>query len=101
VNIIGYAFSGLLVIAGITTLLKTTIINLVMPKIGRAAFQYAMAGSYSPNDYHINFLYVNIAAVLLIIGGIFFGYKCYKNEMEKNYNVMVFSDKKCLKKYFN
>lgn len=54
-NKIGFAFSGILVITGVITLLKTTIINLVMPKIGRAAFQAAMAGGYSPNDYLIDF----------------------------------------------
>jgi hypothetical protein len=82
-NKIGFTFSGILVITGIITLVQTTIINLVMPKIGRAAFQCAMAGSYSPNDYHINFLGVNIAAVCLVVIGIIFGYKCYKREKEK------------------
>ncbi len=38
-NKIGFTLSGILVIIGIITLLKTTIINLVMPKIARAAFQ--------------------------------------------------------------
>lgn len=37
-NKIGFTFSGALVITGIITLLKTTIINLVMPKIGKVAF---------------------------------------------------------------
>jgi hypothetical protein len=40
-NKIGFAFSGILVITGVITLLKTTIINLVMPSTGRAAFQAA------------------------------------------------------------
>jgi hypothetical protein len=82
-NKIGFAFSGILVIIGIITLLQTTIINLVMPKIGRAAFQCAMAGSYSPNDYHIDFLGINIAAVCLIIIGIVLGYIFYKKETGK------------------
>lgn len=48
-NKIGFTFSGILTITGIITLLKTTLINLVMPKIGKVAFQFAMASSYSPN----------------------------------------------------
>lgn len=77
-NKIGFALSGVLVVIGIITLLKTTMINLVMPKIGKVAFQFAMAGSYSPNEYHINFLFVNIAAICLIIVGIGLGHKFYK-----------------------
>jgi len=79
-NKIGFAFSGALAITGIITLMTTSIINLVIPKIGRVAFQLAMAGSYNSNDYHINFIYVNIAAIFLIIMGIVLGCKCYKNE---------------------
>ena len=79
-NKIAFAFSGIFVITGVVTLLITTIINLVMPKIGRVAFQAAMAGSYSPNEYHINFLGVNFVAICLIIIGIVFGYKFYKSE---------------------
>ena len=78
-NKIGFTFSGILVVTGIITLMKTTIINLVMPQIGRAAFQSAMAGSYSPYDYHIDFLFVNIAAICLIAVGIWLGYKFYSN----------------------
>jgi hypothetical protein len=77
-NKIGFTFSGAFVVIGVITLLNTTIINLVMPKIGLAAFQYAMAGSYSPNDYYINFLFVNIAAIGLIAVGIILGYQFYK-----------------------
>jgi|LSQX01.1.fsa_nt_gb hypothetical protein len=64
----------------IITLLKTTIINLVMPKIGEVAFQFAMAGSYSPNEYHINFSFVNIAAICLVVVGVALGYKFYKTK---------------------
>ncbi len=75
---IGLTFSGILVVTGVGTLLKTAIINKVMPVIGRAAFQAAMAGSYSAKDYHINFSGINTAAVFLIATGLFFGYQCYK-----------------------
>lgn len=79
-NKIGFAFSGMFVLTGVVTLLTTTIINLVMPQIGRVAFQSAMAGSYTPVDYHINFIMINIVAVCLIVIGFVFGYKFYKNE---------------------
>lgn len=82
-NKIGFAFSGLFVITGIVTLLMTTITNLVMPKIGRAAFQCAMAGSYTPNDYHIDFIVINIVAVCLIVIGSVLGYIFYKKETGK------------------
>ena len=79
-NKIGFAFSCILVITGINTLLTTTIINLIMPQVGRAAFQCAMAGSYSPNEYHISFLFINISALCLIVIGVSLGYKIYKTK---------------------
>jgi len=79
-NKIGFAFSWIIVITGVITLLKTRIINLVMPKIGLTAFQVSMTGSYSINDYHIDFLGINIAAVCLIIIGVILGYIFYKKE---------------------
>ncbi len=82
-NKIGFTFSGILVITGIITLLKTTIINLVMPQIGRAAFQCAMAGSYTPNEYHIDFIVINIVAVCLIVIGVVLGYIFYRKETGK------------------
>lgn len=79
---IGFTLSGVLVVIGVNTLLKTTIINLVMPKIGLAAFQCAMAGSYSPNNYHINFIFVDIVAIGLIVVGLILGYKFYRAEKQ-------------------
>ena len=79
-NKIGFAFSWIIVITGVITLLKTRIINLVMPKIGLTAFQVSMTGSYIINDYHIDFLGINIAAVCLIIIGVILGYIFYKKE---------------------
>jgi len=83
VNKIGFAFSGILVITGIITWLKTTMINLVMPQIGRVAFQSAMAGSYTPNEYHIDFIVINILAVGLIVIGSVSGYLFYRKETGK------------------
>lgn len=78
-NKIGFAFSGALVLIGIITLIKTTLINLIMPQLGRIAFQSAMAGSYSPSDYHINFLPINAVSIGLIVMGGFMAYKFYKS----------------------
>lgn len=78
-NKIGFAFSGALVLIGIITLIKTTLINLIMPQLGRIAFQSAMAGSYSPADYHINFLPINAVSIGLIVMGGFMAYKFYKS----------------------
>lgn len=78
-NKIGFAFSGALVLIGIITLIKTTLINLIMPQLGRLAFQFAMAGSYSPSDYHINFLSINAVSIGLIVMGSFMAYKFYKS----------------------
>lgn len=79
-NKIGFTFSGILVITGIITLLNTTIINLIMPQIGKVAFQFATAGSYHPDYYHINFIFVNIAAICLIVVGVALGLKFYKTK---------------------
>lgn len=82
-NKIGFAFSGVLAITGILILMKTSMINLILPQIGRIAYQFATAGSYNPNDYHIEFVYVNMAAVFLIGLGIIYGYRFYKKEEKK------------------
>jgi len=79
-NKIGFIFAGIFTVTGVNTLLLTSIINLVMPKIGRVAFQIAAAGSYSPNDYHIDFIFVNIAAIVLVGFGILLGIKYYRKE---------------------
>lgn len=80
-NKIGFVFAGILIIMGISTLLVTTVLNLVVPKMGRIAFQAAAAGSYTPNIYHINFTGVNVSAVGLIVGGTVLGYIFYKQEV--------------------
>jgi hypothetical protein len=46
--------------------------------MGRVAFQAAMAGSYSPNDYIVNFTVINLFAILLILVGVITGYMIYK-----------------------
>lgn len=79
-NKIGFVFSGIFTVIGIVTLLITGITNKIMPKIGRVAFQAAMKGSYSPDEYTINFGAINFFAFLFIIGGIILGYRLYAKE---------------------
>ena len=66
---IAFVFSAIVSIIGILVLFTTSILNHIMIMIGRAAFQAAAAGSYSPDDYVINFAAINtMAAILIIIG---------------------------------
>lgn len=46
--------------------------------LGRAAYQAAAAGGYSPSDYVMNFIVINFFAILLIVIGAVTGYKIYK-----------------------
>ncbi len=59
----------------------TGLLNTVMPKIGKAAFQAAMAGSYSADDYVMDFTFINSSAVFLIVGGVYSAYLMYKKGM--------------------
>jgi len=46
--------------------------------MGQVAFQAAMAGSYSPDNYTVNFTTINLFALLLILVGVTTGYLIYK-----------------------
>lgn len=46
--------------------------------LGFAAYQAAAAGGYSPSDYVMNFIVINLFAILLILIGVVAGYKIYK-----------------------
>lgn len=82
-NKIGFVFSGVFISIGIITILITNIIIRVIPVIGRVAFQAAAAGSYNPDEYHINFGEVNLLALALIVVGTVFGYYFFKKEQNK------------------
>ncbi len=79
-NQAGFILSGVIGIIGVITLIFTRIIQLVMPAIGRVAFQAAMVGSYNPDDYYINFSMLQIISVILIILAIILCYKFYEQE---------------------
>lgn len=78
-NKILFFFSNLIAVIGICILFTTSILNKVMPILGFAAYQAAAAGGYSSSDYVMNFMIINLFAILLIIIGVVFGYKVYKN----------------------
>ncbi|GGM43665.1 hypothetical protein GCM10011351_32060 [Paraliobacillus quinghaiensis] len=73
-----FFFCNLIAVIGICILFITTILIEVVPMMGRVAFQAAMAGSYSPSDYTINFTVINLFAIILILVGVITGYKIYK-----------------------
>jgi hypothetical protein len=78
-NKLGFCFSCIASLLGVSTLILTQIINKLMPKIGYVVFQ-AAGHSYATSDYLINFKLVNNIAIVLIIGGIVMAYKFYKKE---------------------
>lgn len=55
--------------------------NKVLPTLGYVAYQATAAGSYSPSDYVMNFIVINLFAILLIIIGLVTGYKIYKTSL--------------------
>lgn len=81
-NKVLFFFCNIIAIIGICILFTTSILNKVFPMLGRAAFQAAMAGSYSPDDYIMNFTAINIMAVLMIIVAVVIGYKIYRQELK-------------------
>lgn len=74
-------FSNTVVLIGICTLILTTLINLILPKLGYIAFQAAAKGSYTASDYLIHFKTLNIAAIILIILGLGLGHIVYRKEL--------------------
>lgn len=77
-NKILFFFCNLISVIGICILFITNILNEVFPIMGRFAFQAAMAGSYSPSDYKVNFTVINLFAILMILVGVITGYILYK-----------------------
>lgn len=71
---IGFAFSCISILMGITTVIVTSILNEIMPKMGRVAFQTVTSGSYSPSVYLMDFTFANVLSVIMIIVGILGAY---------------------------
>lgn len=81
-NKVLFFFCNLIVVIGICILFTTSILNKVFPMLGFVAYQAAAAGSYSPSDYVINFIVINLFAILLILIGVVIGYKIYKKSLQ-------------------
>ena len=80
-NKVLFFFCNLIVFAGILILFTTSILNKVLPTLGYVAYQATAAGSYSPSNYVMNFIVINLFAILLIIIGLVTGYKIYKTSL--------------------
>lgn len=65
-----YILGSIEIILGILLLCIHSIIQSVMPVLGRVAYQAAAAGSYSPRDYEVSMPFVIAAAIVLILAGI-------------------------------
>lgn len=65
-----YIIGSIETVLGLLILCCTSVLNQVMPALGRVAFQAAAAGSYSPRDYEMSFALPNAIAVLLILLGV-------------------------------
>ncbi|MCF8008466.1 MAG: hypothetical protein K9K32_01760 [Halanaerobiales bacterium] len=79
-NKIGFLFSGIISLIGLITIILTKVVQLVMPYIGRAAFQAAAAGIYIPENYNINFSFIQNSSIFLIILGIVLSMFFYRSE---------------------
>ena len=82
-NNAGFILSGIIGIIGLATLISTRIIQLVMPIIGRAAFQAAMKGSYNPDDYFIDFTRLQLLSAVLIVTALILCVKLYIQEKRR------------------
>lgn len=80
---IGFIFSNLSILLGAITLIVTSILNEVMPKLGYVAFQTVTSGNYSESYYKMNFSFVNFLAIVLIIVGSVISIKMYLTSNNK------------------
>ena len=65
-----YILGSIEIILGMLLLCAHSMIQNVMPVLGRMAYQAAAAGSYSPRDYEVTMPFVIAAAIVLILAGI-------------------------------
>lgn len=81
-NKILFFFCNLIAVIGFCILFSTSILNKVLPMLGKAAYQATAAGGYSSSDYIMNFTVINLFAILLILIGVVTGYRIYKNGLK-------------------
>ncbi|MFW5788060.1 MAG: hypothetical protein ACOCV3_07315 [Halanaerobiales bacterium] len=80
-NKAGFILSGIFSIIGVVTFIVTRIVQMIMPVLGRVAFQAAMKGSYTPSDYYINFKGLQFGSGILIIISLILCFIFYKKEV--------------------
>jgi len=73
----GFVAACISVLLGACTLITTSMLNAIMPKIGYIAYQAADAGSYLAEWYVMDFALPNIIAIVMIIVGVLFGMYCF------------------------
>ena len=78
-----FVFGCLSALLGAVTLIVTSILNQVMPKLGYVAFQAAAAGSYTESLYRMNFGFANFLGFVLIVAGSFVSIKMYLTSDKK------------------
>ena len=66
-----YIGGSIEIICGLLLLSTVAILKEVFPLLGRLAFQVAMTGGFSPNDYSSSFFTVTVVGIVfLVLGGI-------------------------------
>lgn len=66
-----YIFGSIEIICGLLLLSTAAILKEAFPLLGRLAFQVAMKGGFSPNDYTSSFFIVTVLGIVfLVLGGI-------------------------------
>jgi len=81
-----FKFSLIFIILGISIITISKIVEEIIPKIGFAAYQSAAAGSFSPENYHVNLTLNYWIGALCILGGIIYLIKIsdlLKNKLEE------------------
>ncbi|MCL2352033.1 MAG: hypothetical protein FWC55_05820 [Firmicutes bacterium] len=75
----GFIVSMIGILLGAATLVMTSVINEVTPKIALIVFQ-TTTGSYTPIDFIMNFAFADTVAIVLIVCGLVFGAYCFVSE---------------------
>jgi hypothetical protein len=78
-----FIFGCISTLIGLVTIITTSILNEVMPKLGRVAYQAAAAGSYSSDWYTMDFGFPRFLAVAMIIFGAAVSVLMYMQSKEK------------------
>ena len=65
-----YIMSRIELIVGALILSQCSIIKIVIPELGRVAYQAAATGSYDPMLYRVSFPLATFIAIALIIAGV-------------------------------